>query len=437
MIIKGAALEQLFKRPSPVFRALLFYGPNEGRVREYAMRAAQTIAADLSDPFRVTSLNAQDLKDDPARLGDEAAQIAMTGERRVIRLRGAGDGLTEIFANFLKDPRGDTLIVAEAAELGKTSKLRKLFETSPLCGIAACYEESAADLDALVTGHLRQHGLSINSDAKAYLLQCLSEDRLAARQELDKLVLYKWPGARARETVGVKDAGAIIDAIDSSAILDTSDVRDVTDSKDGGGVKDTAVIPDGQGIRDNKDINDVSDTADGYDGGGVKDAYDVKDTNATHVLNHRQITLADVTACIGDSSVTGLDDICDAMAAGDLPTLDHELSRAFEAAMAPVAILRAGSNHLLRLQLALALARGGSVEAALGSLRPPVHFSRTGSFRQQLRMWNLARLSRALDMLLHGEAACKTTGAPDHSLCCHVMMQVAQLARQGLAVTSQ
>ena len=430
-IIKGKAVDQLLTRPGANFRAILFYGPNEGRVREYAVQVAKTVVADLSDPFRISQLSAADLKDDPARLADEAAAIAMTGGRRVIRMRGIGDAQTDCFANFLENPQGDSLIIVEAGELTKTSRLRKLFESHNLCAIVACYEDSGADLDALVIGHLRQHGLTINSDARDYLLHCLGEDRLATRQELDKLVLYKWPRSHASEQTG---AAYVIDGKDASGakdIRDVADIRDTADISDAGDIFDTVDIQDSYDTRDVHDTGYVADIADFRRNSGVKDISDTHDTYDTLDTHDRCVSIEDVRACIGDSSVQGLDGICDALGAGNIAALDNQLARAFEASMAPVAVLRSASNHLLRLQLAAAMrAQGASIEMALRSLRPPVHFSRTQAFQQQLRIWDLPRIAHGLDLLLQGEAACKTTGAPDHSLCSQAMMQVAQLARR-------
>jgi len=427
-IIKGKAVNQLLTRPGPNFRAILFYGPNEGRVREYAVQIAKTVVADLSDPFRICQLSAADLKDDPARLADEAAAIAMTGGRRVIRARGIGDAQTDCFVNFLENPQGDTLIVVEAGELAKTSRLRKLFESHSLCAIVACYEDSGADLDALVIGHLRQHGLTINSEAKDYLLHCLGEDRLATRQELDKLVLYKWPRRHTSEQAGaayVMDGKGVSGAKD---IMDGKDIMDIRDTGDTGGIFDIGDVQDTYDTGDVQDIydtGDIADTADSRRNSGAKDTCDTYDTH------DRCVRIEDVRACIGDSSVQGLDGICDALGAGNIAALDNQLARAFEASMAPVAVLRGASNHLLRLQLAAAMrAQGASIEMALRSLRPPVHFSRTQAFQQQLRIWDLPRIAHGLDLLLQGEAACKTTGAPDHSLCSQTMMRVAQLARR-------
>ena len=61
---------------------------------------------DLTDPFRVTDLDEQTLDSDPARLFDEAAAMSMLGGRRVVRVRGAGNGHAQLFERFLERPCG-------------------------------------------------------------------------------------------------------------------------------------------------------------------------------------------------------------------------------------------------------------------------------------------------------------------------------------------
>ena len=96
---------------------MLLYGPDEGLVRERADILARTVCADLSDPFRVADLSAAALAADPARLADEAAQLSLIGGRRVVRVHGAGDRLTGLFAGFLDDRPATRLIVVEAGDL--------------------------------------------------------------------------------------------------------------------------------------------------------------------------------------------------------------------------------------------------------------------------------------------------------------------------------
>jgi DNA polymerase III delta subunit len=443
MIVKGQALEQLLMRPGKAVRAVLFYGPNAGRVQEYAGRIVRSVVENVSDPFRIAHLTAADLNEDPARLADEAAALAMTGGRRVVRVRGAGDAHTEAFENCLDSSHGDSLIVVEAGELGKTSRLRKLFESSAACAIGACYEETNADLEALVIGHLRQYGLGITSEAKDYLLNCLGEDRLVTRQELEKLILYKGPQRTLSHTGHARANKDVFETVDVGDTKDISDIADGKDTMDAIGVPGGVDGVDGVDGGDTGDVREVAcilgigdtvgvlDTKATYDGVGGKDIYGVKDGNISADASDRLVGLADVMACIGDSSTQDVEGICDAMALADLAALDSQIQRAYDAAVSTISILRVASNHMLRIQMAIAsMEKGESGDMALRNLRPPIHFSRAPLVQRQLRLWNRVRAARALDLLLDAEAACKTTGAPDLSLCRQALIQVALLVRR-------
>ncbi len=70
---------------------MLVFGPDRGLVTERANRLAKSVVPDLTDPFRVSDLDEGTLDSDPARLADEAQALSMTGGRRVVRVRGAGN----------------------------------------------------------------------------------------------------------------------------------------------------------------------------------------------------------------------------------------------------------------------------------------------------------------------------------------------------------
>lgn len=342
MILKGRAIDGALDHPAPGWRAVLLYGPDQGLAREYAARLARAIGADPDDPFRSVQISAAELKDDPARLQDEAAAISMTGGRRVIRLHGITDSLAPLFADFLAEAKGDGLIIAEAGELTRASKLRKSFENADNAAIIACYGDTGAGLAALIDSTLGQAHLMPSQDARQYLLENLGEDRLITRSELEKLILYMGPADSARR---------------------------------------------------------------------------------------RRIEIGDVLACTGGQGTHGLDEICDAMGLGDGVRLDRLLADALEASMAPVAILRMAASHMLRLQMIAGLVLGDRrLEAAIGALRPPVHFSRVDAMRTQAAIWSLPRIARALEMLLEAEILCKTTGMPDTAICGSTLMQITGLA---------
>jgi DNA polymerase-3 subunit delta len=193
--------------PEAGIRAILVYGPDLGLVRERAERLCRSVLAELNDPFRMTHLSAASLRDEPSRLADEAAQIALVGGRRVIRLRDAGDGIVEALRTLLDDSRGDALVVAEAGDLPARSKLRLLFEDADNAASLPCYADSEETIAHVVRETLHQAGLSVTGDALDYLTEQLGADRLVTRSELEKLVLFV---GRNHAQVRLEDAEACI-----------------------------------------------------------------------------------------------------------------------------------------------------------------------------------------------------------------------------------
>ena len=143
-----------------------------------------------------------------------------------------------------------------------------------------------------------------------------------------------------------------------------------------------------------------------------------------------RVDVADVRAAMGDESDARIEEACDAAGEGDPRMLDRVLERLWGAGISPVAVLRLAIAHFQRLALVTAAtAAGESTEAAIKRLRPPVHFARTASFRNQLRAWNADKLGEALDRLLECESLCKSTGVPAEAACGQALFQIAALAR--------
>ncbi|MCE9648058.1 MAG: DNA polymerase III subunit delta [Parvibaculum sp.] len=194
MKIKSSDADRFAARPDARVRAVLVYGPDSGLIRERMNALAKSVLDDLADPFRVSDLTDADLRQDPARLADEAAAIAMLGGRRIVRVRGAGDTLAKTFEGFLADPKGDALIIVEGSDLGPRSSLRKLFEENASAAAIPCYADDAATLEDTIRKRLARDGLAPEPAALHYLTSHLGSDRGVTMNELEKLALYMHPG---------------------------------------------------------------------------------------------------------------------------------------------------------------------------------------------------------------------------------------------------
>ncbi len=189
MKLKSGA-EAFVSKPDPNVRAVLLYGPDAGLIRERMNGLTRAVAGSVDDPFRVSEFLADSLREDPARLRDEAAAISFGGGKRVVRVRDATDTVAEIFTKFLEDPVGDALVVVTSDDLSPRSKLRAAFEKAGVGAALPCYADDSQTLENLVRATLKGAGLTISADALAWLVDRLGSDRDLTRRELEKLVLY-------------------------------------------------------------------------------------------------------------------------------------------------------------------------------------------------------------------------------------------------------
>jgi DNA polymerase-3 subunit delta len=214
------------QRPDPAICAVLFYGPDAGLVRERADAISRRICPDLNDPFRVADLSAAVLATDPARLADEAAQLSLTGGRRVVRVQGAVDALAKLFEEFLENTPGEAFVVVEAGDLPSRSALRRAFEAAQRGAAIGCYPDTPRDLAAVIRETLAEHQITASRDATLFLIERLGGDRLLTRAELEKLTLYAGDGGRVElddarlcvsDTAGLELDDAVMAAAEGDA----------------------------------------------------------------------------------------------------------------------------------------------------------------------------------------------------------------------------
>ncbi|MBV8061607.1 MAG: DNA polymerase III subunit delta [Alphaproteobacteria bacterium] len=206
MKLTPAQTTQFLQKPDSAKRVILVYGPDAGLVSERVKMLALLVVPDPDDPFRTAHLTAAAVADDTARLYDEMAAQSLGGGRRLIRL-SAAESATGAIASLLKDPPPtDSLLLIEAGDLDKKSKLRLLCENEALAVTIACYAEEGAARQRTIADILQAEGLRIDRDALMALADILPSDRMAMRSELEKLALY----ARGQKEISLRDIEAVI-----------------------------------------------------------------------------------------------------------------------------------------------------------------------------------------------------------------------------------
>jgi len=217
MKLAGREADRFLQQPDPAVRAVLLYGPDAGLRRERSAALLAKTVSDPRDPFSVSEIAAAQLKDDPARLSDEAAALTFGGGRRFVRVRDASDKIAPVLKDFLDSSPGEAFVVVEADDLPARSALRKLFEADKSAAAMACYHDDARSLEVVIRAFFGEAGVGIARDAVAFLASQLGGDRELTRRELEKVLLFK--GAAGEVTLAEVEA-----CVGDSALLSLDDV---------------------------------------------------------------------------------------------------------------------------------------------------------------------------------------------------------------------
>ncbi len=180
-----AQLERALKNPSAT-RLFLLHGPDEAGNQALARR----VGAALGPEAERIALSGAELKNDPARLADEAAALSMFGSGRWVVVSPAGDEATEAAAVLLAAPAAGNPVVLIAGALKPTSKLLKLAVADAQAIAFASYLPDARDFARLVGELARARGLDVRQDVAQRLAEAAGANRAVIEQELDKFALY-------------------------------------------------------------------------------------------------------------------------------------------------------------------------------------------------------------------------------------------------------
>jgi DNA polymerase III subunit delta len=188
--VKPQQAAAFLKAPPADLAAVLFHGSDPGLVSERAAALAKSLAARENPPGEVLKLDETELDEDPSRLETELQTRPMFSGRRIVRAIASRRVSTALLKPLLTSGPLEGLLVVEAGNLKADDSLRALFESQAKCFAVACYPDSAADIDTLISEVLSSFSLTIEGDARALLQSRLGADRALSRAEIEKLALF-------------------------------------------------------------------------------------------------------------------------------------------------------------------------------------------------------------------------------------------------------
>ena len=219
-----AQIERALQAPATDTRFFLLYGPDESGSRAL-MKMLGPAGAERVE------LSGTELKNDPARLADEAASISLFGGPRVIIVEPAGDEILPAVEALVEAPAAGNPVVIVAGALKPTSKLVRLALASPAAMAFASYVPDARDAPKLVMELAREQGLTVRPDVARRIADAAAGNRAIIAQELAKFALFL-DAAPERPKPVESDT---VDAI--GAASEEGDLSRLVDSVSGGDVK--------------------------------------------------------------------------------------------------------------------------------------------------------------------------------------------------------
>ncbi len=130
--------------------------------------------------------------------------------------------------------------------------------------------------------------------------------------------------------------------------------------------------------------------------------------------DRKNLNVEDVILATGNSSETDLQDICNAVFAGNREEVYRAFLKGGETGVVPIAIIRSLQKYLEKIEYSYEQIRSGkSEELAVSSVRPPIFFKQVPVFKSHLRRIAAKNnyIKNAYHLLYSAESQIKESGA--------------------------
>lgn len=179
-------IEKALDAPAAETRIYLLYGPDEAG----SMALLKRLERAMGEGAERIDLDPAALKSDPARLADEAASFSMFGDKRWVRVMGAGEESVPALAALLEAQQAGNPVVVVAGAIRATSKLAKLCLDSPAALAFASYAPDEREAAQIAQGLARERGLRLSTELARRIADLTGNDRALMAGEVEKIALY-------------------------------------------------------------------------------------------------------------------------------------------------------------------------------------------------------------------------------------------------------
>lgn len=209
-----AQLTAALDRGGGDIRLFLLHGPDESGAMAFAARLARGVG----EGAERVDIDAATLRSDPARLADEAASMSLFGERRFIRVAGAGEESGDAVEALLAAPSAGNPVVMIAPSVKASGRLVKTALADARAMSFACYPPEGNNAESVVNMLAREQGLRLGAGVAARIVRASDGDRAIMTSEVEKLALYLDAGVEHPRDASASDLAEIGAEIDDGEI---------------------------------------------------------------------------------------------------------------------------------------------------------------------------------------------------------------------------
>ena len=191
---------------------ILLYGKNEG----YKHEVTNIL---LKNKTEIRKYEEKDIIDHPEVFMEDIISKSLFENEKIIIIKRATDKLIKIIEEISTKNIEDTVIIFNAENLEKKSKIRSFFEKDKKFACVAFYPDNSQALSKLALNFLRKENVKISASNINLIVDKCNGDREILLNELKKLILFSKNG----KTINEENISKLTNLIDNHSISELID----------------------------------------------------------------------------------------------------------------------------------------------------------------------------------------------------------------------
>ena len=186
MIIKSFEVNKLNLNKNPF---VLLYGKNDGLKKDI-----KNII--LKNKIITSNYEEKEIMDNLNNFTEELNTKSLFNEEKLITINRASDKIIKALSEIIDKNNEDLIIIVDAENLEKKSKLRSYFEKEKNCACIPVYPDTQTTLSKIAFDYLNKRKIPISSSNVNTIINRCNGDRKILLMELDKLEIFALDGKK-------------------------------------------------------------------------------------------------------------------------------------------------------------------------------------------------------------------------------------------------